>query len=186
VKSIVAIGDSITWGFPDGFSWTHLLEEQLGVEILNAGINGDTLEGMLSRLDQDVLVHRPDVCIVMGGSNDAFMGYGIEDMREIVLEIKSRLERNRIRVFFGIPVPALFGELEERLRPFRDWLREQMPDCIPFDAVFLEEGRIRGELLFDGVHPSREGRRLMALVAEDVLAKVVGEGDGEADVGRCR
>ena len=137
------------------------------------GINGDTLEGMQYRLQTDVIDYHPDICIVMGGSNDSFMGYEPEEMQEIAREIKERLEENRIRAIFGIPIPMMLEETEAKLQKFRVWLREWTSDHIPFDEAFIASGKIRNGLLIDGVHPSHEGYRLMAQIAVDTLPKLI-------------
>lgn len=40
------------------------------VNIINAGINGDSTRGGLNRLERDVLAHRPDLTVVCYGLND--------------------------------------------------------------------------------------------------------------------
>ena len=40
------------------------------VEVINAGIGGHNSRNLLKRLDSDVLAHRPDVVVLMVGSND--------------------------------------------------------------------------------------------------------------------
>lgn len=170
---IVAIGDSITWGYPDGYSWTALTAEALDVEIRNMGINGDTLEGMQYRLQEDVIDRKPDLALVMGGSNDVFQGFAPDEIRDIALEIRGRLEENGIRPVFGVPIPILMSDLHAKLEVFREWLRNEAHPVIPFDQAFMNESGIRAGLLPDGVHPTHEGYRLMADVAVAALRKIL-------------
>jgi lysophospholipase L1-like esterase len=46
------------------------------VQVINAGISGDTAAGGAARLERDVLSFAPDLCIVCFGLNDAHAGLG--------------------------------------------------------------------------------------------------------------
>ena len=163
---IAALGDSITYGYPDGRSWTELLAKELSLNVHNAGINGDTLEGMLFRLESDVLAYAPDICILMGGSNDVAQGYPLKEMQANATKIKERLEQASIRVLFGVPIPiAVMPAFETQLQAYRTWLDKIADHKIPFHECFLQEGQIRRGLLSDGVHPTYQGYQLMAEVA---------------------
>ena len=55
---MVCIGDSLTYGLgiPVNENWAALLGRELGFEVVNKGVNGDTSGGMLARLERDVLL----------------------------------------------------------------------------------------------------------------------------------
>ncbi len=161
---IVALGDSLTAGFPlEPYSWTVRLLE-LPATVINAGINGDTLTGMLRRLDRDVIAREPDLCFFMGGSNDAFHE-GLEAMQTACLAIADRLRRAGVPQVVGVPPPTLFAELEERLEPFRAWLKKNLENPLDFREAFSENGEIRRADLPDGVHPSRAAYERMGQLA---------------------
>lgn len=68
---IVCFGDSLTaCGGPDG-RYSDMLQKSLPEwEVINSGINGDTIGGGLARLEQDVLQWQP-ACVIIGlGAND--------------------------------------------------------------------------------------------------------------------
>ncbi len=69
----VVLGDSITHRTthapPEG-AWVTLLAARTGHRVINAGVDGDTTEGALLRLDRDVLAHHPDRVFIMLGAND--------------------------------------------------------------------------------------------------------------------
>ena len=69
---IICHGDSLTQGSdmakPD--TWTSLLGNHLGVPVVNTGISGDTTAGMLARFTVDVVPQKPNIAILMGGTND--------------------------------------------------------------------------------------------------------------------
>jgi len=162
---IIALGDSLTAGFPlEPFSWILSLGE-LPAEVINTGINGDTLSGMATRLDREVLAHKPDVCFFMGGSNDAFLGRDLEEMQNNAAQIQKRILDRGILSVAGLPPPTLFPDLEAKLDPFRDWIRENLENPLDFRRAFGYNDEINPEFLPDGVHPSREAYENMGHVA---------------------
>lgn len=73
---IVAFGDSLTFGY--GITrkedkWTNILSKELGCEVINAGVCGNTSSQGLERIHNDVLIHKPDYVIINFGMNDHFM-----------------------------------------------------------------------------------------------------------------
>jgi acyl-CoA thioesterase-1 len=82
---VLALGDSITRGVRPGVTaeqtFTTLLQNELRksggeVEVLNAGIGGERTDGGLARLERDVLAKRPDIVLVMYGTNDSYVDAG--------------------------------------------------------------------------------------------------------------
>jgi len=82
---IVMIGDSITYGG----DWNLLLNNK---KIANLGINGDSTDGVLNRLE-DVYLLKPKACFIMIGINDFQGNRSVETVltnyRKIVTEIKN-------------------------------------------------------------------------------------------------
>ena len=72
--TVVFLGDSITSGhrLSADVAFPSRLSQALGIPVVNAGISGDTTEGGLSRLERDVLAHRPRLVVVELGVNDVF------------------------------------------------------------------------------------------------------------------
>jgi len=69
VFRIVCFGDSITAG-----KYPEFLEEQHSdFQVLNAGVGGNTTGQGLARIEEDVLRHRPDVVLILFGTNDSVL-----------------------------------------------------------------------------------------------------------------
>ena len=107
--TVVALGASNTYGkgvgrdeaFPAQLE-AILRAKGLNVHVVNAGINGDTTEGMLQRLDS-VVPSGTNVVILQPGGND--MRKGSPDR---TAEIQSRLRARGIRVIM-VPNNAFRG-----------------------------------------------------------------------------
>lgn len=74
---IVAFGDSTTAPRLDLVLYATLLEQELNrrlpipVQMINAGVRGDTTDAAALRLERDVLAHEPAVVIIQFGINDS-------------------------------------------------------------------------------------------------------------------
>lgn len=167
MKKAVALGDSITWGYPWGkeASWVSLLQEKFAhILWLNRGVNGDTFKGMVGRLKKDVLAENPDLCILTGGINDAFAGYSLPEMENFVVQILEELWEADIVPVLGIPVSVLpsWGCIEKkvaRVQAMLDSLARQR-------EVSILDFRVLGpEDYQDEVHPNRRGYEKMGKVA---------------------
>lgn len=162
---IVCLGDSITWGFPFGpsSSWVTMLENAIGVEVINRGINGNTTSDMLNRFDRAVLSHNPTHVIILGGANDIIWA---ESFDRIVYNLRLMAEKSdehNITVIFGLPTPTVYRQYNDLLARIRDWIKNYAAskgyNIIPFDQAFYDqEGNIKRELLLaDGAHPAQAG-----------------------------
>ncbi len=73
----------------------------LPVSIINAGVAGDNAVMGLSRVDRDVIAHKPDVCVVNFGLND--LAGSVETYREAMAAVFDRLQAAGIRVILLTP-----------------------------------------------------------------------------------
>ena len=175
---IVAIGDSITSGYPykPYQSWIAQAAKRLGFRYVNRGVNGDTTEGMVSRFAHHVLRHSPTHVIIMGGSNDAFQGV---DTAAVVANIEKMvlmaLEKG-IVPFVGIPIPCNESPEEEFLSRYRSGIRKMAEvrevTILDFHSIMVDEtGKNIIAGLYDGdVHPNEAGYGVMADFACEKLA----------------
>jgi acyl-CoA thioesterase-1 len=173
---IVALGDSLTAGFqlPARAAFPVQLERALkakglAVEIVNAGVSGDTSSGGLARLDWSV-PEGTDAVILELGANDMLRGVDPKVTREALTEMVRRLKARRIEVLLcGMRAAPNFGP---------DYVRA-------FDAIYPEIGAANDLVFYpffldgvvadpklnigDGLHPTAEG---VARIVTGILPKV--------------
>lgn len=178
---IVAIGDSITYGYPyaPALSWFNLAAERFRLEYVNQGINGDTTDGMLSRFDRDVLRHKPSHVIIMGGSNDAYGGSDTSQVADNIQTMAQLALQSGATPVIGLPIPCNDSYEESLLGQYREQMRHYA-DCsgiayIDFHKAMVDASgvRIKDGLHCDGIHPSKAGYRVMAGVAAEILARLL-------------
>lgn len=73
----------------------------LPVNVINAGVAGDNAPAALSRLDRDVIAHKPDLCVVDFALND--LGEPIDVYRRAMGSIFDRLQGAGISVILLTP-----------------------------------------------------------------------------------
>jgi acyl-CoA thioesterase-1 len=180
---IVAFGDSLTAGYrlepADAFPaqlQKALRERGYSVEIINAGVSGDTTAAGLERFDW-AIPDNVDAAIVELGANDALRGIDPGVARHNLQDILHRLQARKIAVLLaGMRAPRNLGE---------DYIKR-------FDAMFPDLAQERGLLLYpffldgvalqpdlsldDGLHPNGKGvavivRNIMPVV-EELIARV--------------
>ena len=187
---LICIGDSLTFGYGvrPSLRWTNVAAKETGWEIVNEGINGDTTGGMLARLQTKVLptlrvgtfcANRPCV-LLMGGANDIFFSGTDTGARANMGAMLNQLLSLGVHTMIGIPTPICaenappawaavvdFRSAERQLEQYCAWLRRFSKcfgaECIDFRADFFDpNGRLKRELLLDGLHPTPEGHQIMA------------------------
>lgn len=169
VVRIAFLGDSLSagYGLSESEAFPALVQERLReqghpVDVLNAGVSGDTTAGGLSRLDW-VLRSEPDVLVVELGGNDALRGQPLENTERNLREIVRRAQAAGAEILLlGMDVPTNYGpdytngfaELYERVA------EEERVRLLP--AFIREVGMTPSLMLPDGLHPTAEGHRKLA------------------------
>lgn len=161
------------------------------VNIINAGISGDTAKGGLERVERDVIRHQPDLCVVCFGLNDCGRSENsIEKYTSRLSEIFDRILASGIELIFMTPnmmnptiSPQLRdpdfiqvaercmglqndGILEAHLEGAKAICREKgipVCDCYALWKSMYENGVNVTDLLANKInHPTREMNRLFA------------------------
>jgi acyl-CoA thioesterase-1 len=183
VVRIVAFGDSLTAGF--GLAPNEAFPVQLEralrarghrVEVINAGVSGDTTAGGLERFDWAV-PEGADAAIVELGANDALRGLDPARARANLDQIVQRLKARGMDVLIaGMLAPRNWGDDYARAFDsiFPDLAQQHATLLYPF---FLEGVAMRAEFnLGDGIHPTGAGvaeivRRILPTV-EQLIGRV--------------
>ncbi len=158
-SAIVAFGDSLTAGYgaSGGEDYPSRVASRLGISIVNAGVSGDTTDGALQRLDDDVLAANPRIVIVGLGGNDFLRGAPLSateaNLRRVVREIQGA---GAMVVLLGFRFPSLSADYEsmyERVAEEEKCLL--IPDLL--DGI-LSDPRLKS----DEIHPNAKGYDVMA------------------------
>ncbi|MGY3765724.1 SGNH/GDSL hydrolase family protein [Vagococcus vulneris] len=184
MRKIILFGDSITAGYYDG-EMTLKLNDQIqryfpDVEVINAGIPGDTTRRALARVQQHVIKYHPDVVTVFFGANDAADGSGIDEheYRENLQTIIQDIGANKI-VLVGPPLVRRIQHEDDR--PFRrlneyNGIAKELAilNQIPFVDLFSQmQEQINLDNLWqaDGLHFSNQGYLLLGRLLASELRK---------------
>lgn len=170
-ERIVILGDSLTagYGLDPEEAYPALLEDMLrkrgqDVEVINAGLSGDTSAGGLRRVDW--ILRRPlDAFVLALGANDALRGQPPEatkkNLRGIIDKVRAKQPQARI-LLAGMLAPPNMGQAytEEFADLYPELAREKGVERIPF----LLEGVAGREALNlpDGIHPNGRGHKVIA------------------------
>jgi len=161
---IIGFGDSLMAGYrlDNSQSFPAVLERALqeknyGVEIVNAGVSGDTTTSGLARLDWSI-GEGADLVIVELGANDMLRGTPPDVTRDNLNAILTRLQQRQIPVLLaGMLSAPNMGEKQQKLfNSIYPQLAEKY--AIPLYPFFLD-GVITNPtlLLDDGLHPNAQG-----------------------------
>jgi len=204
---IVALGDSTTncvgkAEVTEATAWRSLLAADLArrlrrpVEVINAGVDADVAPLALARLQRDVLDRKPDLVVIMLGTNDA--GFfrpprGVADTPRVPLdefektmrEIIHRIRATGAGVVLATSVPmsgnywlrdlAAYKEhgLNYLVAQYADVVRRLATEsCLPLAEVqeAFQKHPERDALIPDGIHPDPRGQRLIADTLLPVLS----------------
>lgn len=182
---IVALGDSLSAGYllPPGAGFPEQLGRALKakghhVNVMNAGVSGDTSTGGLARLDWAV-GPETDALILELGSNDALRGIEPEVTRANLDAILQKMSERGVKVLIaGMQAPPNMGDdyAADFNGIFADLAEEYDAPLYPFflDGVAAE----RHLNLPDGIHPTQEG---VGVIVERILPHVERLIDGPSE-----
>jgi acyl-CoA thioesterase-1 len=170
---VIFLGDSLTAGFglaaEDSFPAViqqRLEDEGLPIEMVNAGVSGDTSRGGLNRVDW-LLRQDPDVLVVGLGGNDGLRAQPVENLRDNLREIVRRAQDAGAEVLLlGVEMPPNYGpDYRAAFSESFSLIADEM-DVTLVPSMLDGVGGRRDLNRLDGIHPNAEGQRL---VAENVL-----------------
>jgi acyl-CoA thioesterase-1 len=166
---VIFLGDSLTAGFglPADQAFPSLVEQALrgkgrSVRVVNAGASGDTTTGGLERVAL-LMEQKPYLLVVGLGANDALRGQPVDRIEANLRAIVKRGKAGGSRVLLlGMRIPTNFGP--DYTRAFEAiYPRVAKSEGVELMPFLLEDVAGHGNLnLDDGIHPNREGQRIVA------------------------
>lgn len=155
-----------------GNSITSGLSQYLGEKdsVVVSGINGDFTEGLLQRVGGCVNEEVSSVFIQIG-INDILAGFSrkriLENYQEIIRKVKQHVPAYAIHVQSIFPVSFNEGfmsdpeDANDQIRKVNEGLkklcREENVHYMDLHPLFIEEGQLREDYTFDGVHLTDTG-----------------------------
>jgi lysophospholipase L1-like esterase len=184
-QKVAFLGDSITqFGIRPGGYVTLVAQalEQNGnkVEVIPAGVSGNTSKNMLARLNKDVLSKKPDWMTLSCGVNDVWhgaKGVPLDQYQGNITSIVDQATAAGIKVV--ILTSTMIGEDQanannQKLVAYNDFLhslaaQKHLPIAdlnADMQASLAEQKartpNLKNELTVDGVHPNALGNQVMA------------------------
>ena len=168
--NLLIYGDSISagYGMDTEKQWSEelqkiLIEEKIGLTIINKSLSGETTGGGLSRLEKIIDNSKPSYILIELGGNDALRGYppakiknNIEEMINLSIKkgVKVLLMQIRILPNYGRRYQTSFESI------YKEVSKENNIPLIPF---MLNDIALNKELMLDdGIHPNATAQPLIA------------------------
>lgn len=182
-KTILFFGDSLTAGygledvnnaFP-GLIQSKIDSLQLDYTIVNSGISGETTSGGKNRIDW-VLKEEPNVFILELGANDGLRGVPLDqskaNLQAIIDAVKKKYPDTKI-VLAGMQIPPNMGKdyTTEFKNMFPVLAEKNDLHLIPF--LLDDVGGIPDLNQKDGIHPTKEGHKILANNVWEVLKPIL-------------
>jgi len=182
---IIAFGSSNTelhWhslGHFNWFSWlTASFREWIGRHIttINQGINGETVNDLLKRIDRDVINFKPNITFITIGGNDANSGMPLDEYRTSLEDIIDKLVNIDCLPILQTYYCPIYEEMSETFQNFPEFMEikrtisaERQITLIDqykfFSALYKNDKNTYSELMLDGLHVNPIGNALMGLIA---------------------
>ena len=184
-RCVIAFGSSNTelhWHSLGHFNWFSWLaasfREWVGRQVttINQGINGETVENLLKRIDSDVINFKPNITFITVGGNDANTGMVLDEYKaalEIIIDKLNKINCLPILQTYYCPI---YEEMPKSFQKFPDYMEVKRTISfereIPlidqykyFSAFYKNEKSIYSEIMLDGLHLNPIGNAIMGLIA---------------------
>lgn len=179
---VVFMGNSITEGWigldPDFFA---------GKPYINRGISGQTTPQMLVRFRPDVINLKPEVVVILAGTNDIAGNTGpstLEMIMDNLISMSELAEFNHIKVVLCSVLPAFdypwkpglepaekIVSLNKMIKKYADEHKIVYLDY--FSSMADERNGLKKEYTQDGVHPTLAGYKVMEPLVEKAIKKAL-------------
>jgi len=191
--TIVALGDSTTAGTPGFRSPSEappngsgnvesqyaywLTDRHPAWRVLNRGVNGERSDQIRARFSSAVLSAAPDLVVIVAGVNDVYQGRTAESVERELEAMYDAARAAKIPVVAGtiLPFNTATRDQNVRMHAVNAWIRayaERHPDVVVCDtraAVASASDTDRLASSPDGLHPSPDGYKLMAMALDPAI-----------------
>ena len=173
------MGDSITdgWGRRYGKFFP-------GKPYINRGISGQTTPQMLIRFRPDVIALKPKAVVILAGTNDIAGNTGpmtLEMIEDNLATMTELAQAHGIKVVLSSVMPTCdYIRMQSDRRPnakiieLNKWIKDyaavhQAIYLDYFTAMLDDQGALKKELTYDGLHPNDAGYELIMPVAQKAV-----------------
>ncbi len=161
-QNIVIFGDSLSaaYGIQSNKGWVALLESKLKQQnseykVINASISGETTSGGLTRFDQMLKAHQPEIVVLELGANDGLRGLSLNEMQSNLNSMIAKAKaKNATVMLLGIKIPPNYGiQYAQKFSAIYATLAQKYDlNLVPF---FLDGVAGNRKLIQDdGLHPN--------------------------------
>ncbi|MER8786896.1 GDSL-type esterase/lipase family protein [Mesorhizobium sp. M0983] len=156
---IVMLGDSLT----ENALWQELFPK---LSIINRGISGDGVAGVLLRLDQ-ITAARPQIVFIMLGVNDIRAYADADDVAEAyghVIKGLAGVDQIVVQSTLFTSGEAKNNAAIKRLNDALAVLCDSAPNCryLDLNALLSKDGALQRDFTIDGLHLNGNGYRVWA------------------------
>ena len=182
-RRVVFMGDSITE------EWSNLYPEYFTEKgYINRGIGGQTTPQMLIRFKPDVVDLKPEIVVILAGTNDIAGNTGPSNAKMITDNIFSMAEiakAYQMKVVLSSILPVYeydwareIKDPPSTIQAVNDALKQYASDqgliyLDYFSSMVNERQGLNSDYTSDGVHPNESGYILMSSLAEEVLSELL-------------
>ena len=180
---ILVFGDSITAGYgldDTADAFPAIVEKKLDslgfeYDVINSGVSGETSAGGKSRISW-VMNNPVDIFILELGGNDGLRGLPLSETKEnlqaIINTIKKKSPTTHI-VLAGMQLPPNLGQeyTQEFKGLYYELAEKNELTFIPF--ILENVGGIQSLNQKDGIHPTKEGHKIIAETVWEILEPMV-------------
>lgn len=161
-QTIVVFGDSLSaaYGIQPNTGWVALLENKLKTQnspykVVNASISGETTSGGLTRFDQMLKTHQPNIVVIELGANDGLRGLSLSEMQSNLNSMITKAKaKNATVMLLGMKIPPNYGiQYTQKFSAIYDDLAQKYQlSLVPFflDGVAGNRSLVQD----DGLHPT--------------------------------
>lgn len=164
--TIVAFGDSLTEGVgaSKSASYPSQLAQITGLNVVNAGISGETTDRGLARFEDVLEQYNPELVILLEGGNDILRNHNqIQTKQNLAEMIAIARQRNVQLLLVGVPEKNLFSAVAD----FYDELAEEYQ--LAYMRGELSDLLKTSKYKSDQIHLNARGYRVLAEKIAEIL-----------------